>query len=95
MSEMPLPYGLRFYDDGLAFATTPLLQVAERAYHEAFVAAAREAAGWDPFDEGALVAAWAEVTASGNAWAKRTHIISGRARGRSGDRLRPGADRMA
>ena len=60
MPENPFPCRLRFYNDNFECATPPLLQAAERAYREAFVVAAREAARWDRFDEGALAARWAE-----------------------------------
>jgi len=50
----------RFYNDGPDFPTTPLLQQAEQAYREAFLAAVREAVCWGSFSERILQAAWKE-----------------------------------
>jgi hypothetical protein len=49
---------VRFYDDGPNRPDTPLRMEAERAYREAFLAAANEAAGWVEPDELKLDAAW-------------------------------------
>jgi AAA domain len=51
---------VRFYEDGPDWPRTPVQQAAERAYREAFLAAAREAARWDKVDEAAIEAAWGE-----------------------------------
>jgi hypothetical protein len=56
-----LPEGhVRFYEDGPWWPQTPEQQAAERAYREAFLAAANEAASWDKTDEAVLLSAWDE-----------------------------------
>lgn len=47
------PDHIRFYDDGPDWPCSPEQQQAELAYREAFLATAREAAGWDKIDEDA------------------------------------------
>lgn len=51
---------VRLYQDAVEWPDTPEKQVAERAYREAFLGAAREAARWQTFNEKAIDAAWAE-----------------------------------
>lgn len=53
-----LPPHTEFYSDGVEWPTTPLLQAAERAYREAFLKSARQAARWQTVDEKAVKAAW-------------------------------------
>lgn len=48
----------RLYNDGPDLPTTPMLLAAERAYREAFLAGAREAARWDYPDTDELDTAW-------------------------------------
>ncbi len=50
----------RFYRDGPDEPNTPQLQTAERAYRDAFLAAAREAANWNEPDDAKLRKAWNE-----------------------------------
>lgn len=55
-----LPPDDRFYRDGPERAATPEQALAERAYREAFLAAAREAAQWPALNLDAVRAAWHE-----------------------------------
>ena len=45
---------VRFYDDDHWWPRTPTQQAAEKAYREAFMTAAREAAQWDAVDQAAI-----------------------------------------
>jgi len=45
---------VRFYEDGPTWPQTPEQQQAERAYRDAFLLSAREAAHWKSIDKGAI-----------------------------------------
>ena len=51
---------VRFYQDGPDWPQTPEQQDAERAYRDAFLLSAREAAHWTSIDQGAIDRAWEE-----------------------------------
>jgi putative DNA primase/helicase len=51
---------VRFYQDGPDWPQTPEQQDAERAYRDAFLLSAREAAHWKSIDKGAIDRAWEE-----------------------------------
>ena len=59
MIHIPAGY-TQFYEDGPWWPQTPTQQLAEHAYREAFLAAAREAAGWIKVDQAAIQRAWDE-----------------------------------
>lgn len=49
---------VRFYNDGPAFPTTPLLQEAEREYRDAFSIGASATASWKEVPDDLLEAVW-------------------------------------
>ncbi|HAN99115.1 MAG TPA: hypothetical protein DCQ98_17535 [Planctomycetaceae bacterium] len=51
---------VRLYDDGPDWPLTPERQAAERAYRDAFLLSARQAAHWKSIDQGAIDRAWEE-----------------------------------